>query len=448
MRKRSFGDKNSPSSTSQSPRQSTRNMDKDATGTPAQGSSQIHSRCVQVDIRDMTTAVSIFSQKSSDGTIPLVLIPTNRGKFSFSMYVPSGCNCLLQYCGKDAGLAAPGLRFSMPWYRIAYIVTKQSSTYNAPVQQCPTADNVMVHVDVTVVFNIREPKDFVYKLGATKFDSFLAGAVDEGIRVLVRGQLHNEVYQLRGNRAGNLLSLLNQKFEMYGLSFTDCKITSVWLPPTLSKSLENARTMEIKEQGEVKRHEFECLRISQEFERQIEKIRKENEQLKVQEDGKKRIHEMERDQRTTECNKKMREAVLLAESQANVKKTDAQNQLENAKVVFEKDKLLLVAEALREAHATKAAADIYRGEEITRAQGDLATMKAEAERIRLEAEVEAASIANLASQREFELKKMEKSIIAEFAKSGDFKFIGNHGDMMLASLMKGEFKGPQLAQMG
>jgi regulator of protease activity HflC (stomatin/prohibitin superfamily) len=60
-------------------------------------------------------------------------------------------------------------------------VTNQSCSYNAPVKMCPTSDNVMVQVDVTVVFNISRPREFCYNLGAMKFDALLAGAVEEGI---------------------------------------------------------------------------------------------------------------------------------------------------------------------------------------------------------------------------------------------------------------------------
>jgi regulator of protease activity HflC (stomatin/prohibitin superfamily) len=111
----------------------------------------VHSRCVQLDVRDMTQAVSLFSTKNDMGEIPLVLIPVRRARTSMFLKVPVGVSCLLQKWGKDNELASPGLKFYPWYYRIGYVVTNQSCTYNAPVQQCPTSDNVMVQVDCTVV---------------------------------------------------------------------------------------------------------------------------------------------------------------------------------------------------------------------------------------------------------------------------------------------------------
>ncbi len=410
--------------------------DMDQAGQTQIGQTMSHSRCVQVNLNDMTKAVSIFSQKFQDGSIPLVIIPEHRPRWSYTMYIPSGCNCLLQNCGKDAGLANPGLQLFPPWWRIGYIVSRQSSTYNAPVQQCPTKDDVMVSADVTVVFNISDPKKFVYNLGAAKFDIFLTGAVEEGIRVLIRQQLHNEVYQLRGNRAGNLLSLLNNKFNECGVTFTDCKITSVWLPQELSLSLERAKTMDIKRKGEMKRHEFESIKINQEFERQIEKIKRENEQLMVSEQGKKKIAEMEREQGITLSEKRKQDSVLAAESQASVQMADSRNQLENAKVIYEKDKLVLVADAMRDAHSIKAAANFYHSDETTKAEGDLLSMKTQAETMELESTVEKKSMEMMSAVRKHELDLRESKIWGKYAANGKIKLIGRQGDMILTSLIE------------
>jgi len=156
----------------------------------------VHSRCVQQDVSRISDAVSKFSEKGERGEIPLVLIPAHRSPFSGTgwwLTIPTGCYCLMQRFGKDVGLAPPGGSLKPPFYRIAYIVTQQSCTYNAPVLECPTSDNVRVSVDMVITFMIRDPSKFVYKLGAVHFDQLLTGAVDEGIRLLVRKQSHQTV---------------------------------------------------------------------------------------------------------------------------------------------------------------------------------------------------------------------------------------------------------------
>ena len=71
-------------------------------------------------------------------------------------------------------MAPPGIQMCKPWYNhVAYMVTQQSCTYNAPVKSCPTKDNVMVDCELTLVFAIGpdpvDVKNFVYNLGALKF---------------------------------------------------------------------------------------------------------------------------------------------------------------------------------------------------------------------------------------------------------------------------------------
>ena len=74
-------------------------------------------------------------------------------------------------------MAPPGIQMCKPWYNhVAYMVTQQSCTYNAPVKSCPTKDNVMVDCELTLVFAIGpdpvDVKNFVYNLGALKFSNY------------------------------------------------------------------------------------------------------------------------------------------------------------------------------------------------------------------------------------------------------------------------------------
>merc|ERR1719166_513334 len=134
------------------------------------------------------------------------------------------------------GLADAGLKCAPACYQIAYCVTKQSCTYEGVVKSCPTIDNVMVDCELTLVFQIGpEPekvRQFVYKLGAPRFNEFLSAAVDEGIRQLVRGEKLENVLELRGSsQAGvrRVMESLNEKFKDFGVSFSRAVITEVRL---------------------------------------------------------------------------------------------------------------------------------------------------------------------------------------------------------------------------
>lgn len=111
--------------------------------------------------------------------------------------------------------------------RVAFLVSQQSCAYNAPVKNCPTKDNVMVQVDLAIIFRITDASKFVYDLGALKFDELLAAATEESIRGLVRGTPHDRIYELRGSKASKFLGELNKKFDKFGVTFSDATITAV-----------------------------------------------------------------------------------------------------------------------------------------------------------------------------------------------------------------------------
>lgn len=131
--------------------------------------------------------VSIFSSPLSNGLSPLVLIPERRGSFFGFLSVPSGAYCIAQSGGRNLGVANQGLHFHMnPYWRIAFVVCQQTIQYDSPVTRCATKDDVMVDLDLTLVFRVVNPDTFVYQLGASKFDILLRGSVEEAIRHLAR----------------------------------------------------------------------------------------------------------------------------------------------------------------------------------------------------------------------------------------------------------------------
>ena len=69
-----------------------------------------------------------------------ILVHTNhfsvprRSIFSLYMIIPDGVHVIMQKFGADVsdGITA-GLHILPPWYRVAFLVSKQSASYNAPV---------------------------------------------------------------------------------------------------------------------------------------------------------------------------------------------------------------------------------------------------------------------------------------------------------------------------
>jgi len=401
----------------------------------------VHSRCVQVKVRSLCKqAISVFSCKGKNGEIPLVIIPSPRSALSIMMQIPSGCSCLLQKFGKDIGEGTPGLHFYPAYYRIAYVVTRQSNTYDAPVQNCPTSDNVRVSIDVVLVFHISNAHDFIYRLGAKNFDEFLSGTVDEAIRMEVRKINHKDIYNLRGEKADYMLSLLNNKFGPAGVQFTSVKITSVWLPDKLAYNLEETTKMQKAMDKLRRQNTFEMMEIKLGCDMALEEIKRRSEQVLVSEQGRKKRAELEFEQRAVKAEEDGSVALIEAESKAEVDKMKAEAELKRTKTKLETYRIQELAKAESTANAMRVKADQEEEQAVIEATWKQEEMICEAGATKHDASAEKEASKCLAAKRKHELELREKSIMAGLAERGNFNLIGTSGDKIINAVMTGSLQ--------
>lgn len=401
----------------------------------------VHSRCVQVHCKDVVkNAVSILSSKSEAGEIPLVLIPEARNTLSLFMEVPSGVYCLAQKFGKDVGVLSPGFHFLPAYWRIAYVVTQQSCCYDAPVLSCPTADDVRISVDVVLIFKIADPGKFIYRLGAKNFDEFLSGTVDEAIRMLVRQETHKTVYELRGGeRASMMLKMLNDKFLESGVTFSDVKVTSVWLPEQLAGPLEITTKMSKGMEKLITANEFEMLQIRMDSEMQIEEIRRRQEQTLVNEAGRKRRAELEFEQRSVKAEEEGSVAMIQAKGKVEVDQLKTETDLARTKMRLETWRVQQLADAESKAAAEKMKADLEEEAAVIAASWQEEKMIMDAEVTKYEADAEQEAIKGMAAKREHDYLLREKQILRDLATKGEFNLIGTPGDRLVGAMLKGTF---------
>jgi hypothetical protein len=114
-------------------------------------------KLTQQEVYDTNDAINIFAQ-TSGSELPLVLVPTDRSCLSYFMFVPDGVHVIMHKFGAEVQDVHAGFGFYPPWNKIAFLVSKQSCSYNAPVKGCPTKDNVRVQIDLTIVFRIDDAK--------------------------------------------------------------------------------------------------------------------------------------------------------------------------------------------------------------------------------------------------------------------------------------------------
>lgn len=150
--------------------------------------------------------------------------------------IPSEYTVLGENWGKSTGLMSAGAEWCFPCNkRIACMVTKNLVNYTAPVQRCPTKDNA--YVDIVINFSFKLPveenavKNFVYKLGAGRFDELLSAEVEENVRNFIQETWLNSVLDVKSDMAKVQTDKLNQKFSEYGILFENPQVTKVNVNP-------------------------------------------------------------------------------------------------------------------------------------------------------------------------------------------------------------------------
>mmetsp|Transcript_8590 Transcript_8590/g.12664 ORF Transcript_8590/g.12664 Transcript_8590/m.12664 type:complete len:400 (-) Transcript_8590:17-1216(-) len=388
---------------------------------------------VQKTISDMSKAQDMFGVKNSDGTLPLVLIPS-RPLLQFWVTIPDSVYVIMQKWGKPLPRPKPGLQLVAPWTKVAYIVSNQGNAYNAPVKNCPTKDNVMVTVDLTVIFRIEDPEKFVYDLGAMQFDGLLQAATEESIRGLVRATSHDRVYELRSSGASEFLERLNDKFTCFGVKFTDATITNVILPPELASTLQNETTYDSKQKEEVKSHQFQIKLLNDEADLEMKQLKAENHREAQDEVARKARTLIKKQQQEIEAQRKKQLAIIKAEEEAATRKYKAQSELSNAKIQGEKEAAEITLKAEGQAQAERIEIDQYAEVELTKSRARLAASANHAKALEVEADIEEKAAIQLKERRAHDIAMRKMDALQGMAKSGKIVISGEHGDRVIKEI--------------
>ena len=214
--------------------------------------------------------------------------------------IPTGLTTLEENCGRSTGVMQPGAQWCYCCNRrVACMLTQAIVNYNAPVHNCPTKDNAYINIDL--FFSFRMPRDenkvknFVYRLGASRFDELLYAEIDEGIRNFINGIWLSQVHDLKGEMAQQMIKDLNQKFDFFGVNFENCSVSNVYVNETLTKALEEKTKLKyllsnhIKEYGNQKftlenQQAQETTDMKRENDRKLQDLKSQIERSKVEQD--------------------------------------------------------------------------------------------------------------------------------------------------------------------
>jgi len=337
-------------------------------------------------------------------------------------------------------LAEPGLKCAPAFTQIKYCVTKQSCTYEAPVKSCPTVDNVMVDCELTLVFQIGpDPegvRNFVYKLGAVRFNEFLSAAVDEAMRQLVRGQKLENVLELRGSsQAGvrRVMESLNDKFKDFGVRFLRAVIKEVRLGSMLEKLMEETTNFRTKIKDIEKEHEVQMKKVNYDYEQR---------RAEIDRDYDRRLQDIENDMNVALIDRKKLKIAAESKKEVNITKANENRSVQRLKAQADLDvstlqgketNEALLAKVNSKAEAEKIAAERDCQVRIAESEAMVKVAEDNAEALRTEAIAEGKAAASLKTVREWELQMAKLEVSELMARKSKIVISGENGDRLLGS---------------
>jgi len=258
---------------------------------------------------------------------------------------------------------------------------------------------------------------------------------------MVRQRTHHNVRDLKGNKADDLKMILHTKFRDCGLSFLNCMITEIQLPPELLKSLENTTQMD-KAMVNMKRdHEYTIGNAERAAALEITEQARKNEQIIVSEQGKKTKALLVHENNMVKANEIRDTSMIGAKSSCGVRQTEAQAELDRTEQEMEKLRVDAISRAEADAEARRVKADIAFNNSKLAAEAEKQTKLGQAEGIKLDAQAEARASSLLAQKRRFELELEEKEVLKAIAEKANYNLIGNPGDQLINGVMEGKLPG-------
>mmetsp|Transcript_31943 Transcript_31943/g.42599 ORF Transcript_31943/g.42599 Transcript_31943/m.42599 type:complete len:412 (-) Transcript_31943:203-1438(-) len=399
-----------------------------------------HSVLGQRSIRTASMADREFARVSAVNEIPIVLVPQSPTFASLALNVPSGPFVLYQRWYKDMGQLSPGVIWFWPfWNRISHIVTRATITYNAPARDCPTADNVMVNVDLSLTFRIGPDADaarnFVYRLGAHRFDELLSAETEEAIRGLVYSVTHDKVNDLREEFALGMLSTLNSKVNIYGVQITNVKITDVQLPRELQLRLERTTAFKTKMGEQEKSHENRVRVLEDEATKELETIRKSNARKIQQIVAEQKRYEIERREMEEKAKGEARVQEVTAMTRADVALKKAKGEEVVEKVRARQNAEALLKGTQVKSQTMKIEADRKANVMIKNSEAALKVSESTAAAMIAKAEAEAEGAEALAEKRRYELEWARLKVLEKIAGKGRKFITGDKGEAILNDLV-------------
>lgn len=391
---------------------------------------------IQTIIDKVSDAPKRFGLKTSNSEIPIVFIPKRNNPFKIT--VPSGCSAIMSCKGENLGVCEAGTYWRPFWYEISHLVTTHHIPYHFSIKECPTADNVLITLEVDFLLHITDPEKFVFDIGPENMEELLRATQAESVRGLVRGIDVAEAYDLRGVDSDEMLNILNDKLNKYGVNVDQVTIANVTLPSDIANSLQNATTFDSKTKEKEKQQKADMLE-SQNI-NNIAKCKKEcnNEIKRNKEELKKEIQILQQkyDKMKADFDKEIAE--LEADIKITLQKLETDYEKQLAELYNKKLEMISTMENKRNVQIEKIIAETDAHIEKNNATMELEIAKNNANIIRIKSETESKIAVSMKNKREYDIQIAKLNVINNISKNPDIIIAGTTGDHVMQMMIARE----------
>merc|ERR1719384_2452936 len=374
--------------------------------------------------------------------VPMVLVPS-RVPCSMWVCVPQGFKAFVASHGKHMEIWQPGFHFAPPWYSITHMVGLQNFVYDTPVKECPTLDNVMVTIDITIVFHISPQDDtlmkFAFRLGPEGLDGMLQQVQQDSVRAMVRQRKYNEIYDLMNAAHDEALvgtmRELNNSFADYGVEITAMAVTNVHLPLSISDDMAQTTIYHNQDEYHKLNQQHQLLVIENDEKEKKEKQAMKEKLEQYEAECKKRLAAEHAKLGLISAETKKILSEIREQENADVLKIDADSKLQVSEIDRSKDVQLsqIRATGAAEGEQFSVEARAFVLKPLAQADAEVAKLKGEA--LTTVASAENSAVKGLAMKRKYDEKMRQLNVIQGLSQNTDVSISGTSKDNYVAQLL-------------
>jgi len=389
--------------------------------------------------------------------LPIVFAPATS---SWITCIPQGFKAVVAIHGKHHGVWGPGYHFTLPWVTIPFLLSESHFVYDTPVKECPTADNVMVTIDIMLIVRVdTSPGDdgkhrgifaFVDTLGPQQLSPQLNAFQEEAIRDMARNRRYNEIYDLmdaqHDEQLENTRRNLNNHFGEYGIEITEIAVTNVHFmnPDFISEMAQPAIYIQEDEFNKLEQdHQLKIIKI-RETETKEKQIKKED--LEKLEAGLQRtLAEITKKLNKIRADTSRELADIKEREKAEILNIQSESNLEVSKIRRERDVSIakIRSSGKAEADAIEVETRVYI--EKLRADAAVKIAKNRATALNFQASAEMDAAKSLTQKRDYEQLFKRLRVLRGLAVNPQCAIAGNSGDNPIAQLMAGSEAGKMVS---